>query len=178
MQARKTTEKELRHRRSTLRTFGTGMIVFALWSVIKPVLVALEVSPETGGTNVAADLDALSEALAEVGPFGWIAFAVIQLFILMIVGLRVYIGFSARAEGLGQRRGSLYVILAFLFFAVQAAIFAAIVFFLFEIGIGDGSLLETAASLIVDLTSMVTTGELAFTAVAVKRLDRQPRQGG
>ena len=178
MQSHAAMEKELRHRRSTLRTFGMGMIIFTLWAMLKPVLVALVISPETGRANVAEDLDALSNALAETGPIGWVVLALMFLFILMIAFLRLYLGFSARAEGLGQRRGNLYVIITFLFFIIQAALFAAEVFFLMKTGTAEKSALETAASLIVELTSTVTTGELAFTAVTVKRLDRQLRQDG
>ena len=92
------------------------------------------------------------------------------------VGLRIWMGLSARAEGLGKPRGRAYMIAGFVFFAIQLVGFVATAIQLLFYGAQTDNLPEVIASLLVDLSSMVTTGEMAFTARKVKRLEAQLRK--
>ena len=148
-------ETELRRSQSKLRILGAGMIAFALWAAIKPVLVVVLTRPE----QAKAGEDALVELVFRL-----------LLIILPNVGLRIFLGFSAWIEAMGNRKGMVYVILAFLVFAIQLTLLVSslrLIIVTRELGENP---LETIASLLLETTSMSTTGELAFTALKVKRL--------
>ena len=172
-------EKELRHSRSKLWIFGTGVIAFTLWSIIRPLLILLF---PTGAAGLAAEAESgITEKLDTI-PVSPLFIALALLFLLLVfflvIGLRFYIGFSARAEGVGRHRGSAYVVIAFVFFAFQVLSFALTGYYLFKTKMSDSSVLETAAAVLVEVSSMVTMGEMAFEAVKVKKLTRQMRKAG
>ncbi len=161
-------ETELRRNQSTLRILGMGMIAFALWDFIKPALVLLLVSQDWPE----------ADALEKVPKAAVILIVIlIFLFVLLSISLRLWIGLSARAEGLGKPRGKAYVVLAFVFLAFQSLLLAATMIQLFRGGLPEQSVLETAASVLLEICSAGTVGELAFTAVKVKKLSVQ-LQGG
>ena len=159
-------ETELRRSRSRLCTFGTGVLIFALWDIMKPLLTLL-IIPQTGGE------------VAEIGENAGLALAVVLLIILTLffvtLGLRIYLGISARAEGMGKPKGKVYMIFAFLVFFFLAAIFAAEVAAVI-FGMTSLDPLEIVTALSLEGISMITMGELAFTARKVKRLEKQLRE--
>ena len=154
-------ETELRRSRSTLRILGTGVIAFTVWSVLKTILVFLLVPLEQKPEGEISDKEAMVLLV--------IILAVL-LFIILDIVLRLRLGFSARAEGLGKHKGKAYVVFAFIYFFFQIIIAALSFYQLFRYGLMDRSIPETAASLMLEISSAVTMGEMAFTAVKVKRL--------
>jgi hypothetical protein len=68
------------------------------------------------------------------------------------------------------------MIVGFVFFAIQLVGFVMTAIQLLFYGAQTDNLPEAIASLLVDLSSMVTTGEMAFTARKVKRLEAQLRK--
>ena len=165
-------EKELRRCRSTLRILGTGVLAFTMWDLIKPFLAALMVLPEeTEITTKELNFDLDPDMIV------LLVFALLLLFLLSI-GLRIYLGFSARAEGMGKSRGKAYMIIAFVFFLVQLLL---IVIFLFQnivLRRAESSFSETAASALMEFSSAAIMGGLAFTAAKVKRLGRKLQRAG
>lgn len=153
-------EKELRRSQSNLRILGTGVIAFTLWVVLKSALVLLLVSDRAPQTDGAAEMTAGA----------WVFVAVLLSVAVLLVLLRLYLGFSARAEGMGKPRGRTYVVLAFVFFSFQILLFVLTLLQLLIAGLMEQSLLEFAASLLLEISSMVTMGEMAFTAVKVRKL--------
>ena len=155
-------EKELLRNRSILRILGTGSIALVLWTAFKPVLVLLAIPGEQIPIGTAPE-EIEEETIA-------------ALLLLLIAGLvvvtRLWIGLSARAEGMGKPRGKAYMVLAFLIFAFQVLLFLITVVGIFFVDISEESVFETAASLMVEIMSMAATGELAFTARKVKKLSR------
>ena len=161
-----TMELELRRCRSTLRIVGTGVIAFAVWAALKPLLLLLMVPEE------AVD-SALFQELPQIGKL--IAVLVIILIVALGIGFRLYLGFSARAEGLGNRKGNAYVILAFVYLFIQVSINISSLAYLIKNGIADQAFAQTATSLILEISSTVTTGEMAFMGAKVKRLSARLR---
>ena len=101
----------------------------------------------------------------------WLIVLVILLMALipMDIVLRIHIGRAARAEGAGKVKGKAYMIFAFVFFGFQLLGLLQTAFLVFQ-----SNLEKTAsASLLVEITSTVAMGELAFTARKYKRLNRQ-----
>ena len=158
-------EKELRHSRSVLHILGTGVIAFTLWGFVKTIMILLLVPMDTTAAEPASEVTA-----------GAVVFLVLLLlFFLLLLGSRLYIGMSARAEGKGERRGSAYVMIAFLFSLIQILLFILTLVYSFKTGFSERTVSETAAGFIVEISSMVTMEELVFTAMKVKRLTKQMR---
>jgi heme/copper-type cytochrome/quinol oxidase subunit 2 len=157
-------ETELRRYRSTLRILGTGVIAFAAWAAVKPILLLLMAPTKTADSELFQDLP-VSAVM--------IALLIIILLIGLIIGFRIYLGFSARAEGLGKRKGKAYVILSFILFSIQVLMIISTLIYLIKTGIYGQSFAQTAASLILEISSTVTTGEMAFTAIKVKQLSAE-----
>ena len=163
-------DRELRRTQSNLRIFGAGVIAFTLWDILKPFLVFL-LAPEqnisSGDGGLSATSDA-TEALILLGLLGGLALLVLTL------ASRLYIGFSARAEAAGKRRRGVYMVLAFLFFSIQVLLLAATVAIQFLVpDLARENIPELIASGILEITSVVTMGELAFTALKFRRLREQ-----
>ena len=156
-----TMELELRRCRSTLRIVGTGVIAFAVWAALKPLLLLLMVPEEAVDSALFQELPQICKLIAVL---------VIILIVALGIGFRLYLGFSARAEGLWNRKGSAYVILAFVYLFIQVSINISSLAYLIKNGIADQAFAQTATSLILEISSTVTTGEMAFMGAKVKRL--------
>ena len=163
-------ERELRRSRSTLQTLGAGVIGFALWDIVKMILVLLTASPETKTADEVGALLGPNPSDEEI--ILLLAFlALLSLLLLLSLALRIRIGRAARAEGLGRpHRG--YVGAAFVFFVVQLLLFAAAVWYTVFENDNSQTPLQIASELLLELCSMVTMGELCFTARRVRRLER------
>ena len=165
-------EKELRRSRSTLQILGAGVILFALWDVVKLLLVTVLTATkgEMAGTEAAESL--LAENVSEeMTPLAVALLALILLLPILSTALRVRIGRAARAEGLGKpHRG--YVGLAFVFFAVQVLVLALGVWGIFSGETVTETPLQLTASLCLELCSIVTMGEVGFTALKARKLQR------
>ncbi len=159
-------EKELRHSRSVLHILGTGVIAFTLWGFVKTIMILLLVPVEPTASEPASEATAAGVAILVL---------LLLLFFSLLFGLRLYIGMSARAEGKGERRGSAYVMIAFLFSLIQILLFILTLVYSFKTGFSERTVSETAAGFIVEISSMVTMEELVFTAMKVKRLTKQMR---
>ncbi len=159
-------ETEFRRCRSDLSILGSGVIVFTAWVLPKPLLIALLI-PQ-------ADTDVTTVAAEEQCSMGMIFVFFFGLFLLFVldVWLRFYIGKAARAEAAGKQRGNGYMVAAYVFFAFQAVSFVITVAQLFRSGLTEGSVLESAASLLVELSPAIIMGELAFTARKFKKLSK------
>ena len=166
-------EKELRRSRSTLRIVGGGVILFTLWDFLKPFLFALMVSEETSEVQPGELLESIPAGILIV------ILLVILLLSIQVPLLRIWIGRSAMAEGTGKKKGRAYMYAAFVLAAMQLTAFtAALLFVLLGRAAEKQDLLQTAASLLVECSSMLTMAETALTARKVKRLEEQLREAG
>ena len=159
-------ETELRRCRSNLSILGSGVIVFTVWELIRPILISLLVQKTSDAAPADVSVPELPLELVVLLIAAILALAVLDLL------LRFHIGRSARAEAAGKRKGNAYVVFAFLIFGFQAIGLLVTVIQLFRAGLMESSILDTAASLLVELGSTVIMGELAFTAVKVKKLSK------
>ena len=161
-----TMDIELRRCRSTLRIVGTGVIAFAVWAALKPFLILLMVPTGTVDSTLFQELP-LSDKI--------IAVFMILLLEALVIGFRLYLGFSARAEGLGKRKGKVYIILTFVYFFIQISSNILTVGYLIKRGGSAQTFAQAITSLILEISSTVTTGEMAFMGVKVKRLSARLR---
>ena len=155
-------ETELRRRRTNLLTLGAGVIAFGVWSMLKTYLYMI-VDP----IPMTFDVPEQFQQTALV-----MAYAMVTAFLLIDLALRLYIGLSARAEGLGSKKGKAYIIVTALMLVVNIA--AWIVYlFMYDYRDGYEALMDYVVSLVVDFTSIVILAQLIYNAILVRRLSRQ-----
>lgn len=160
-------DKEYRRCRSDLNLLGSGVIVLTVWELVKSFLVSMLVPDAGKMVEIPEALEGFSDGLI-------VFFAAIFLvWFFFDIFLRFYIGFAARAEASGKRRGDLYVIFSFVLFTVQLSVLVLGLAQFIASGVLEGSVIETVVSLFVEITSLVITGELAFTAIRFKKLSGQ-----
>ncbi len=154
---------ELRRKESALRSLGAGVIAFTLWTGLKVTLVIFLVPNE----EQRAAFDAL-------GLLGWvIGLLVVLLTVLLVSAPQLWVGLSARAEAAGRRKGAAYLIVGLLLFFGEASATATGLWQLFHPNAAERSVLEAAASLLMQGSYMAILGDMLLTAIKVKRLRRE-----
>ena len=153
---------------STLRILGAGVIIFGIWAVIKPAIIAVAAPALSGGYNLPP------EDRTAAGVIGVVVLGAV------IILLRLYVGLSAWREGSGTPQGRGYVIWAAIMLLFSILMFCGLLFFIFRIdsfNLSDTDItLDTLASALVDITSNIILLELIWNAVKLKRLNK--RKGG
>lgn len=100
-------EKELRKQRHLLVEAGTGVVLFAIWSIAR-VNLFFGFSPLTIN-----DLKEAAEKFdIDVKFFVIFMLTITVAILLWQLSIRLYIGLSASAEGKGKSRGYAYLVLA------------------------------------------------------------------
>ncbi len=177
---RETIERELRRNRSTLTLVGLGVIAFGAWSVVKTVLIlTLRVGDPLGEGALPENVP---PELARAVFYGVIAF-----FLVIDLALRLYVGLSARREGLYGKKGSAYIVLACLLAALSlySCVYTASTIwssdgqedtqtsepYHFDPREGEG-IDDSIVSTLVEITATVTLFELIVAGVRVKRLSK------
>ena len=148
---------DLRRRKdeNTLVVIGGGVICFGVWSIIKTILHMIYNRAEFfGGWN---DLERAERIFS-------IVFTILVL--LMDLLIRVYVGRSAQAEGRGQKKGSLYLVLAALLSLISVA---SLAFLIGYSDLADVSLPDSIISVVVELTAVITQVEMIVAAICVRR---------
>lgn len=156
-------EKELRRNQISLVTFGTGVILLGVWSVLKTVLYVLAGPP----LDLGEETDPTAILVTKI-----VFFALLGILIAADILLRLYIGRSARAEGLGRPQKSRYLYLTGFIFAINLAGIGYSLYTAFTAGLGDQSRLDFIASCLVD---SVSTGLLLRLILAAKRVKKLRR---
>lgn len=147
----------IRRLQNNLVTLGTGAIVFGVWTVIKYLVYCLIDRPD------------LSEHAATVPEN-----VMTILFIVVTMSLAVFdfilrciIGFSARAEGHGKKKGVFYLFITVItiliyFLGVSAEVYKFITV--------PENLLRNATTLIIDATSFILLIEIIYSSIKLKKL--------
>ena len=154
-------EAALRRYQDSLVIIGTGVIILGLWSVIKMVLLIL-----TGGQFIPEEYAGPDRKAERI-----IFIVFIAIFLAIDLGLRLYIGRSAQAEGHGRRRPFAYAVVAGL---LALASVGEILFILSNTSsvLEAGDPVDLAVSILIEATNAVTLVELVISAVRVRQLSR------
>ena len=153
-------KRELRKTEDKLVIDGIGVIIFDVWTVIK-VMLLFWVNEYKPGTNP-------EEALNFI-PL-WALALVLLVLSGLIVSPRLYIGFSAIAEGKGKCKKSGYLFVAGLIITINigmyivAAVYQGMNLESFQLS-ADGIL-----TMVIDLTSLAIPIEMIVSARKVRRL--------
>ena len=155
-------ETELRRRRSELLTLGYGIIAFGLWSVLKTYLYTW-VDPIIREADVTAE----NRTAAAI-----VAYIMITMVLAVDFGLRLYVGMSARAEGMGKKKGRGYIIVAALMLLISVLLWFLSLGYI-QSRAENESLMDYIISMVVDLTSIAILARLVYNAVKVRQLRRE-----
>ena len=155
-------ETELRRRRSELLTLGYGIIAFGLWSVLKTYLYTW-VDP----IITEADVTVENRTAAVI-----VAYIMITMVLAVDFGLRLYVGMSARAEGMGKKKGRGYIIVAALMLLISVLLWFLSLGYI-QSRAENESLMDYIISMVVDLTSIAILARLVYNAVKVRQLRRE-----
>ncbi len=155
---------ELRRRRINLSTLGTGVVAFGVWNVLKTILYIFASPVSFINTEGAGAYGAVVRL---------IFYALLGLLLALDLSLRLYIGLSARAEGRGRRKGSGYIIAAAVLFAMTAAYYVAAWVTHSNTRLENQAALDYYVSMFVDITAMIMLGDLLYTAIRARKLEKQ-----
>ena len=157
----------------TLVIVGTGIIMFGAWAAVKVFSMILLRTDKTVAEMkelLFYEVEDITDREVIVG----IVFLA-ALYVLIELGIRVFVGMSAIAEGRGIRSGRLYIVFMFML------IFAALLAVLFDVaiiinnlvggGTAEGELTRRSAgtSFVIDLTSLVMMIEMMAAAFRIKK---------
>ena len=163
---------QLRKYQNMLIIIGTGVIYFGVWGYVKLAMYFVSNRSNLLETfSKTMDVETLTPEILQV--FYIITFAMILLMGGIIFAVRLYVGLSARAEGMGRRHGVFYLVVAVLIVLIEGGILVASVVLYFSGNGGETSFLDMLATAVVELTSVVLTAEMVVSAVKVKRLEKQ-----
>ena len=178
--AQQAEKMRLRKDENTLTVVGSGVILFGVWTVVKMVLQEINRFPEFMAELGADELGFEETGLADLGLDPnllamAVAFTVVIIVYLMDLGLRVFVGLSARAEGRGRPQGRLYLILAGLLLVLSGLSFVSYVITYFS---HSEYVVDADAAILVELTSFITLLQMIISAVRVRRARRMEKKRG
>ena len=149
-------EAKIRRLEDNLITLGTGVVLFAVWTIVKYMLTLYS--------------EGLRQAAASYQEEGTAVYVISYALMMSDFLLRCFVGFSARAEGMGSKKGNGYIlwacVLLFLY-ALSVLLEAVFFFFLAE------DVLNMIITMFIDATSAFFTADLIFSAVSVRKLRSQ-----
>lgn len=178
--AQQAEKMRLRKDENTLTVVGSGVILFGVWTVVKMVLQEINRFPEFMAELGVDELGFEETGLADLGLDPnllamAVAFTVVIIVYLMDLGLRVFVGLSARAEGRGRPQGRLYLILAGLLLVLSGLSFVLYVITYFS---HSEYVVDADAAILVELTSFITLLQMIISAVRVRRARRMEKERG
>ena len=152
---------ELRRRRITLMSLGTGVISFGIWSILKTLLYMY-----VGAFNL--DVTTVSEEYRQAATN--LAYIILAIFMMIDLSLRLFVGLRARAAGSGKRQRPTYIVVACLLLTCSMLSLLAAVFSRTSGRMENQSLMDYAVSMFVECCSAAMLAELVYTALRVRKL--------
>ena len=152
---------ELRRRRITLMSLGTGVISFGVWSILKTLLYMY-----VGAFNL--DVTTVSEEYRQAATN--LAYIILAIFMMIDLSLRLFVGLRARAAGSGKRQRPTYIVVACLLLTCSVLSLLVAVFSRTSGRMENQSLMDYAVSMFVECCSAAMLAELVYTALRVRKL--------
>ena len=152
---------ELRRRRITLMSLGSGVISFGIWSITKTLLY---IYVGVFKLDAATAPEQYRQAATAV------AYVLLALFMLIGLSLRLFVGLKARAAGSGKRQRPTYIVVACLLLAWSILTLLVAVFSRTSGRMENQSVMDYAVSMFVECCSAAMLAELIYTALRVRKL--------
>lgn len=173
-------QRKIRKSQITLVIVGTGIIVFGAWAAVKVYLLVLFRRAE-----LIKGLREIIDDSADAYEDRYLVYAILVLatvYVLIEMGVRLYVGLSAIAEGRGSRSGKMYIVFALLLILSSLPVVMADIYEVvtnsptLEIGSVALSRSNAGTSLIIDLTSLVMNIQMVVSAFRIKNFKRKIRK--
>ncbi len=156
-------QKELRKNQDTLIVTGLGVIFFAFWNIVKTVMFLLLCQDKI--KDLTEPLLSMYSLPEQKLFFNVIFYSLITIAEIISFCFTMYIGLSARAEGMGGSRSCIYLVLSFfLVFFNLGLIYYNILFF----DIHFEYLSDEIMAIIFELSSFFTLLQMIISAIKVK----------
>ena len=152
---------ELRRRRITLMSLGSGVISFGVWSILKTLLY---IYVGVFKLDAATAPEQYRQAATNM------AYVLLALFMLIGLSLRLFVGLKARAAGSGKRQRPTYIVVACLLLAWSVFSLLGAVFGRTSGRMENQSVMDYAVSMFVECCSAAMLAELVYTALRVRKL--------
>ena len=152
---------ELRRRRITLMSLGSGVISFGVWSILKTLLY---IYVGAFSLNVNTIPEEYRQAATNM------AYVILAFFMMIGLSLRLFVGLKARAAGSGKRQRPTYIVVAGLILAWSVLSLLVAVFSRTSGRMENQSLMDYAVSMFVECCSAAMLAELVYTALRVRKL--------
>lgn len=149
----------LRRLSDALVVLGSGIIVFGAWTVLKTIASLLLQTSEAREITAAADSD-----LKYV-----VSIVLLFLFLGFDLAMRLYVGLSARAEGLGKRKRHAYLFPAAL---MALGSFFTVAIVVTGVALWGLPLSEAIVTLCIEGTAFAVLALLIYSAIKLKRLKK------
>ena len=166
---------KLRRSRDTLIIVGSGIILFGVWAAVRLYSMAFLRKSATLA-EIREAMPEGSEPASDAMILG-VMFVMITIVVAFEIGVRLFVGLSAIAEGRGKRSGKLYIPFVYIFIVLS---FCTIIYYLVAMlanEAGDDSFKDvSAASVVVEFTNMVMLIQMAASARRVKKYNKRVRR--
>lgn len=168
-------ERELRKNQNLLVCIGTGVIMFGFWSVIKGVMTIFLQREELIAMLEEVKASLSQEEVEFFAPAFTIVCIIIGIIVLLDLLMHIFVGLSARKEGLGRGKGRHR---AYLVFSVILFLFStfSMVMQISSMEKSFAGFLDVIVPVIVDVTFMIMLIELIVVGSKVKTLKRKLKE--
>ena len=160
MNTKTTPQSELRRHEDNLITIGSGVVMVGVVSMLQLLLFfrvnASQIQDFFQSLSPAQYSDSLRK------------FVMAFLFTMVFTGMliRAYVGLTARAEGMGKKKGYFYIIVAG-FIALLDTILVILGFI--QLFLSQGFVFDLLVTLALLMVSIVTIAQMIISAIYVKR---------
>lgn len=163
-------ERELRRNRDTLSIVGLGVMIMALWGVIKSFILLFSEIQKLS-IQTAEQFGVAGEVMVTF--FGMIAILIV---LLIPTSVSIYIGLNALLESRGRVKkihGYLYIV-----FTIGLAIIrmVSIILSMMSFWTVEDHLMAWAITFIIDITSFVLLVEMLYSIIKVRRIANEINQ--
>ena len=149
-------EAKIRRLEDNLITLGTGVVLFAVWTIVRYMLTLYS--------------EGLRQAAASYQEEGTAVYVISYALMMSDFLLRCFVGFSARAEGMGSKKGNGYVFWACILLLLYVL---SVLIEIFLIFVFADDILNMIITMFIDATSAFFTADLIFSAVSVRKLRKK-----
>lgn len=155
----KTMERKLRKVQDNLVIAGTGLIAFNTWTFIRAIIMLIALRKE-----IKEQVEALNDSVPM-----WAIVAVLLGLIVLLILPYLYVGVSARKDGMGRKKKKKAYIVIAIILVIPSSIFAlySIIDFFLVLSISS---LVTAA---IDLTTVGVVVETVTMAIRMKKYQKK-----
>lgn len=162
---------KIRKSQNTLIVVGTGTVLFSIWSAVKLLSVVFLLRQEI--VEAIFKQTGTAEDIPENILF-WVVAVLCIIFALVVMGIRIYVGLSAIAEGQGKKRSIFYIIIAVLMILLTT-LSVCMSFFIakdpdqFSVLTGD----QSFSAMIIDATSVIMLTQMVVSALRIRQFNRR-----